>query len=255
MTATDLLPEAIRLVEEAGARGLTVRLLGGLAFRTKVPDWAGRPAGEHPDLDLAIPGSDRHALTALLLEAGYAADRQHNLLHGDRQLYFFHPEAGHSVDVIVDRLVMCHTLDLRGRFELDSPTLDPADLLLSKLQVVRLNEKDAIDILARLSAVPLTKDDAGGISIGRLVSVTSSDWGWWRTATGNLATLRELAGEPALTGGFRLDVPRLAVAGDRLAQLQRLLDEAPKSLGWRLRARLGERVPWYDEPEEVEHAR
>jgi hypothetical protein len=190
----------------------------------------------------------------LMTDAGYVADRQHNILYGDRQLFFDHPEAGHSVDVIVDRLVMCHTLELRGRLELDAPTLPAADLLLSKLQVVRLNEKDAIDIIVLLSAIPLADADRDAISTPRIVSVTSRNWGWWRTVVGNLATLREFIAE-GRAGAFGLGPDALATAADRLGKLQRMIVDAPKTARWRLRATVGERVRWYDEPEEVQHVR
>ena len=42
--------------------------------------------------------------------------------------------------------------------------------------------------------------------------------------------------------------PAAQVAGLRAA-----IDEAPKSTRWKLRARVGDRVTWYAEPEEMEH--
>jgi hypothetical protein len=254
MVEVDLLSDARSLVDEADRRGLTARLLGGLAIRARVPWWAGRPAGRRPDIDLAIRSAERTRLSTLLVELGYTADRRHNALHGDRQLYFFHPQRGHAIDVIVDRLVMCHTLDLRDRLSLDPLTLPAADLLLSKLQVVRLNDKDASDALALLSAHELADRDADGIAIDRILAITSHDWGWWRTVAGTLAKLALLA-ERDMPQAHGLDEPRRRAALDRVAHLVQLMADAPKSVGWRARAVIGERIRWYEEPEEVDHMR
>jgi hypothetical protein len=254
MEPADLLGRAVAVVDAATERGIQLRLMGGLAFRAKVPAWPGRPSAAQPDIDFVTLHEHRRTLTDLLVEAGYRPDRQHNVLYGDRQLFFLHPDAGHAVDVVIDRLVMCHTLDLRRRLELDSPTLTSADLLLSKLQIVRFNRKDALDVLALLSAYPLTEGDSDGISLSRILGHTSADWGWWRTVTGNL----ELLGRIMETD---LDPVEVTAPGDdlssvtvRLARMSSAIEAAPKSLAWHLRGRIGERLQWYDEPEEVRHA-
>ena len=64
---------------------------------------------------------------------------------------------------------MCHRLDLRSRLHIAGPALNPADLLLTKLQIVELNRKDAIDMIALLLAHPLGADgiDAARAFIAR----------------------------------------------------------------------------------------
>jgi hypothetical protein len=254
METVDLLGRAVSLVEIGTERGITVRLMGGLAFRAKVPAWPGRPSAAQPDIDLVTTHEARSSLTELLVEAGYRPDRQHNVLYGDRQLFFLHPEAGHAVDVVIDRLVMCHTLDLRRRMELDSPTLTSADLLLSKLQIVRFNRKDALDVLALLSAYPLTDGDADGISLPRILAYTSADWGWWRTVTGNLELLGQIVESDLRPAEVTAPGEDLSGVTARLARMSSAIEAAPKSLAWHLRGRIGERLQWYDEPEEVRHA-
>ena len=179
-----------------------------------------------------------------------------NSLNGDRQMYFI-ASSGRPVDVMVDRLVMCHTLDFRPSFRNSSLTLDPADLLLSKLQIFELNAKDAHDITHLLAGVPVgTAQSAGAdggdvIDTGRFGEVLGADWGWWRTCTGNLEKLPALIAEnPGL-------VPQTAPF-DPLAQAAQLLEFAksvPKGVKWRLRANVGDRVRWYELPEEVAHLR
>ena len=134
-------------------RGLKLRLLGGLGVRVLCPDFPPRlRAGQ--DMDLACAGKRRRDVAAYLEKSGCVPDKMFNTLNGDRQMYFIAP-SGRPVDVMVDRLVMCHTLDFRSSFGNSSLTLDPADLLLSKLQIFELNAKDARDITHLLAGVPV----------------------------------------------------------------------------------------------------
>ncbi len=198
-------------------------------------------------MDLACPSKGRREVAAYLEASGCVPDRRFNNLNGDQQMYFMAP-SGRPIDVMVDRLVMCHTLDLRPSFRNSSLTLDPADLLLSKLQIVELNAKDMHDITHLLSGVPVGSGE-GVIDAGRFGEVLAADWGWWRTSTGNLDKFPKLlADSPAL--------PPPGRRFDPLAQAARLLEiahEVPKTLKWKTRARVGDRVKWYELPEEVAH--
>lgn len=242
----DPLPEAVALVEGAARAGLRLRLLGGLGVRVLCPGFPPRlRAGQ--DMDLACASKGRREVAAYLEQSGCTPDKMFNSLNGDRQMYFTAP-SGRAIDVMVDRLVMCHTLDFRPSFGNSSLTLDPADLLLSKLQIVELNAKDARDITHLLSGVAVS-DAPGAINAKRFGEVLAADWGWWRTVTGNLEKLPALLAESPEMVPPR---PRF----DALAQAARLLDVAksvPKSVKWKLRANVGERVRWYELPEEVAH--
>jgi hypothetical protein len=59
----------------------------------------------------------------------------------------------------------------------------------------------------------------------------------------------EFAGEP----GCAISKAELAMARARILELERELEEMPKSRRWKLRAKLGERARWYEEPDEIEH--
>jgi hypothetical protein len=244
----DPLPEAVALVRGAAAAGLKLKILGGLGVRVLCPDFPPRlRAGQ--DIDLACLGKTRRQVAEHLEQAGCAPDRRFNNLNGDRQMYFTAP-SGRPVDVMVDRLSMCHTLDLRPSFGSSSPTLDPADLLLSKLQIVELNAKDAHDIFHLLSGLRVGADPARpSIDPGRFGAVLASDWGWWRTVTGNLAKLPDLlSAQPHLAPPqARFDPLTQA------KQLQEVAETVPKGLKWKLRANVGDRVRWYELPEEVGH--
>src|SRR6201988_2188662 len=140
--ASDPLPEATTLVRGAAEAGQQLKILGGLGVRVLCPDFPPRlRAGQ--DIDLACLGKGRRKVADYLESAGCEPDKRFNNLNGDRQMYFNAP-SGRPIDVMVDRLSMCHTLDFRPSFgssSAQSPTLDPSDLLLSKLQIVELNAK------------------------------------------------------------------------------------------------------------------
>jgi hypothetical protein len=262
-TLADPLAESLRVVELATARGLTVRLMGGMAVRAHAPDWTARTRRTEVDLDFVTTSRDRTAFYALLADAGYTPDRQHNALFGQKQAYFVDTARNRPVDVIVDTLLMCHRLDFAGRLGASRPTLPLAELLLSKLQVVKINRKDVLDALVLLAEHPLGRDDGapdasqgqGAINVPRIVAITSTDWGWWRTVTGNLDKLAqylESEYKPAdLDVGKGRDV--LFDPGAQVRELRAAIDAAPKSTRWKMRARVGERVAWYEEPEEVGH--
>jgi hypothetical protein len=252
--AHDPLPEAKELAEGAAGAGLGLKLLGGLAVRVVCPDFPPRLRRDQ-DMDFG-----RKDVAAYLERSGCRPDRRFNNLNGDRQMYFTAP-SGRPIDVMVDRLTMCHALDFRPNFGRLPLTLDAVDLLLSKLQIVELNAKDARDVMQLLGALPLRKasaaDGAGGrpavaspfIDTQRLAKVVGADWGWWRTVTGNLTKFPSLVSEsPEL---LPPDPPCDPL--DQARQLLELADAAPKGVKWRLRANVGDRVRWYELPEEVGH--
>jgi hypothetical protein len=241
---------AVATVEAANARGVPLRLLGGQAIRYLTPGYPPRVRGDQ-DMDFASVSRAKRQVMDLLAELGFEGDRRFNTMHGDRQMYFRSPDGATTVDVIMDRLRMCHVLDFGARIGRMPCTLDVTDLLLSKLQVVQQTEKDVHDIVYLLAAHEIRHaDEPGTIGLARFAQVLADDWGWWRTATGNLDRVVELV---------RGDLARLVPAGaandpvEQAAELRRYADAMPKTLKWRLRSRLGERVQWYELPEEVAH--
>jgi hypothetical protein len=247
--ATDLLNEAKSLIDLATERGIALRLVGGLAIRLLTPDLP--PRGRMgQDLDFASASSTRRRLVELLTERGYDPDKNFNALYGNKQLYFAHPGSGLAIDVLIDKLHMCHTLEFADRLTRMPYTLDAVDLLMSKLQIVELNEKDADDCLRLLVTFPLEDGaDADAIDLRVFRTLIGDDWGWWRTVTLNLERITALLNggpRPSIEGG-RLD------ARTQLQTLSEVAESAPKSRRWRMRARIGERKRWYDVPEETPH--
>jgi hypothetical protein len=242
--------EAVGICEAAAHAGITVRLVGGLAIQYLTPEFPAR-GGDRQDLDLATLSSDRRVLTQFLAERGYVADKTFNALYGHKQLYFQSTQTGRSLDVLVDRLHMCHTVEFKDRLGRMPVTLDVSDLLLTKLQIVELNEKDAQDVLYLCSAYPVRDgDEPATISLDRIRLIVGNDWGWWRTVTLNLDRILTLASDDHTKlipeGGKHRAVEQLGV-------LSQAVERAPKSLRWKARARVGERVRWYEVPEETPH--
>jgi hypothetical protein len=244
------LEEAVQICTTAADERITVRLVGGLAIQYLTPEFPPR-GGDRQDLDLAIEASDRKRLTQFLAEHGYVADKNFNALYGHKQLYFQSTHSQRSLDVLVDRLHMCHTVEFKGRLGRMPVTLDLTDLLLTKLQIVELNEKDAQDVIYLLSAYPVRNgDEPGTIGLDRILPIVGNDWGWWRTVTLNLNRIMALA-----DGDRRTLVPERVKynAVEQLGSLSKAIEAAPKSLRWKARARVGERVRWYETPEETPH--
>jgi hypothetical protein len=158
--------------------------------------------------------------------------------------------SGRPIDVLIDKLSMCHELEFSGRIARMPYTLDPLDVLLSKLQIVKLNEKDVRDIVYLLAAYPIREgSETGTIPLDLYRPIVGDDWGWWRTVTMNLAKIAELVAESP-------DLVPAGAAHDPAAQCAALAaaaEDAPKSRRWKLRARVGDRVRWYQEPEESTH--
>jgi hypothetical protein len=247
--STELVPRALELIEAAAAEGIPLRLVGGLAVRVLCPEFPPR-LRERQDLDLASVSAARSQLTEFLIERGHEPDKRFNALYGHKQLFFSAPD-GVAVDVLIDQLDMCHVLSFRDRIERMPTTLDVTDLVLSKLQIVELNEKDVQDVLYLLSAYEVRDgDEVGAIGLDRMIEVVNDDWGWWRTLTGNLEHIRDLA-----TGGSATLIPANATcdAVSQIDALVRAARETPKTLRWRMRATIGDRKRWYRLPEEQGH--
>jgi hypothetical protein len=240
----DPVAEGTRIATAAFERGIPLRVLGGVAVAILCPSSQRPPLNRiYGDIDLATTGGSREAVKTLMAGLGYGEDREFNMLHGHRRLYFWDDRNRRQVDVFVDEANLCHRIDLKARIETVPLTLSLADLALLKLQVVETNEKDYLDLCAIFADYDLSDDDTG-VNSPYLARLAASDWGLWRTmgmvAQRTEAFARRLAGFAA--GDLVIE---------RLGRLRSELDAVPKSRGWKLRARVGERKRWYELPEEV----
>ena len=249
-TVRDAFDESVQVVRAANAKGIPLKLLGGQAVRVLCPLFPHR-ARDDQDMDFACVASRKREVIDFFGELGFRGDARFNTLHGDRQMYFTTADGATSVDVIMDRLNMCHVLEFTDRIDRLPDTLDVADLVLSKLQIVELNQKDVHDLLHLFSAFEAKPgDEPETVGLDRIGSVVSGDWGWWRTTTMNLDKLAQLA------DGEHHDLlpqARRFEPADQARRVRAFCDEVPKTLKWKLRAKVGDRVQWYELPEEVGH--
>jgi hypothetical protein len=245
---SDVLSEADRVLELSSTAGATVRLIGGVAVaqHRHVPEIPAL-ARAYADIDLVVHRGHDRILRGVLESNGYTPNKAFNSLRGDRRLLYYDEPNGRQIDVFVGQFLMCHHLDLDDRLSMDPQTLAPADLLLTKLQIVQLNPKDTLDALALLHQHEVGEERSGDVmGVDRLIHVTSHDWGWYTTFTDNLAAVAAAA--PGI-----LPPEALAPIGERIESIGRALTDSKKSLSWKARARVGRRIPWYELPEEVRH--
>jgi hypothetical protein len=241
----EIVAEAQRLVAVSAERNVVARLLGGTAFVTAAGDCLPTSRRESiEDIDLATRKRDASQLEAVLIDNGYTPNATFNAINGaTRQVYYDTIRRRH-IDVFVDRFEMCHVIPIGKTLTESRVTLPLAELLLTKLQIVQLNAKDAVDANALLRASELGDVDADHmINVPRLAAMTAADWGLHHTVT---ITLNRLAEHVP-------DSDARAAVASRVAEIQQAMDTAPKTTKWKLRDRVGDRVRWYAEPDEIAH--
>jgi hypothetical protein len=246
---TSILPSIVdegrRLLDLAHGEGATLALLGGVAIRLHASDIPTALDREYKDLDFAVPKGRGRDASKVLGESGYEPEVSFNAMNGNERLLFHDLEHGRQVDVFVGSFRMCHVIPLTERLSMGQPTVPLAELLLTKLQIVELNEKDVRDTLLLFYGHEVGDHDDDAVNGRRIAELCANDWGLWRTITVNLERCREMIGSYDLPDE---DGRRIA---DRFGAVLDRIEAEPKSRGWKLRARIGERKRWYELPEEV----
>lgn len=241
--------ELKRIVQASSEAGVILRVIGSLAFQMHCPRFGFLQAAmgrAYTDIDFAAYKKQAREIKDLLASLGYGEDREVFIVSQGERSIFNNPDNHLHVDVFYDKLDFCHLISWADRLEVDAPTIPLAEMVLEKMQIVRINEKDVIDTIMLLLEHPLGDNDAEVINIGWIAHLCSKDWGLWRTTTMNLDKVRQLAHSyPQLTEGQKDQV-----AAQVDAALGRIEAEN-KSMAWRLRARVGDRVKWYKEVDEV----
>jgi hypothetical protein len=245
------------LVAAAEGVDVVVRVVGSTAIHLHCEAAAQaheRVQRRGKDIDLVVRSRDRKRLRALLERDGYVVDQDLLVAMEGMRFCFTHPTTGIELDVFVDRMEFSHTLDLSRRLELDACAVPLEDLLLQKLQVHDLTRNDLLDAVVLLGTHPVASesDDRELIDAGYVAGLLAHDWGLHHTAVANLERIvRALHGaEGDALGGPQLVAP--ALTGAEL--LRAAIDGAAKSRGWRLRARIGERMQWWEDVDEREGA-
>jgi len=246
-TEPRLVSDARRICEQASSRGVEVRLLGGIAIWLRSSDDVRTQLGrEYADIDLVTVRKHSKSLRDLLESLGYLGNKMFNATQGDRRLYFNSADGNHHLDIFVDRFVMSHELDLGPRLTTEPVSLPAAELLLTKLQIAELNHKDAADTAMLLIGHELSdRDGPGLLNAAYVAEVCGEDWGFYTTVTDNLSKTE------ALLDDILFDAPQRQIVAKRVDRLLTDLEAAPKSRGWRRRAKIGRRKRWYETPDDT----
>jgi hypothetical protein len=247
-TLSDLVAEMHRLIHAASEAQIQLRAFGGLAIllHSQIdPRFFRRDA---PDIDLLVSKNDRQKLESFFRSMGYSPDKQFNLLNGMRRQIYHHDSSDLHIDILVGDFEMCHKLPLENRLHVDPVTIPLAELLLSKAQIVELNRKDAFDIISLLLNNDVGPEKDGKIGSDRIAWLCAQDWGLHKTTSINLERVRQtFLAEP-----LGLDSEKQELVLHHIRGLQSAMEAEEKPLAWRLRDRVGTRVRWYSEVEEVD---
>ncbi len=245
----ELQREATDLIATAAGLGLTVRIVGSAGIRmhcseaAAIMDELERPA---KDLDVVVRSGDRGRLRSLLEARGYVIDRDLLVAMEGQRFSYHHPDSGVDLDVFVEKLEFCHTIELGGRWELHASTIPVEELLLQKLQVHELTQCDVLDAAVLLAAHDVgAGSDVEEIDSRHVAALLARDWGFHRDATANLIRVRDATG-----GELRLLGDRVRRVRDGVAQLAEVIDGTQKTMAWRMRARVGERMRWWEDVED-----
>ena len=246
----EFVEEALRLVREAEARRITLRILGSVAYRLQcarnVHLFEGM-ARALTDVDFGAEKSQNRQIRDFMVGQGYVPDDAIYMISEGTRHAYLHSQTNLNVDVFADELYFCHRIPLKGRLTIDSPTICTTDMLFEKMQIVEINLKDFKDTLVLLLEHPLgTRADGNKhINVDYIVDMMSKDWGFYHTFTTNLRRVPDFIKEFAAIDERAADVVRQRIAG-----LLKRIEDAPKSLGWKLRAKIGTRKIWYQEVSE-----
>jgi|HubBroStandDraft_1064217.scaffolds.fasta_scaffold09290_4 hypothetical protein len=241
--STDMAERARELHDTLRQHGIAAKLIGGLAIALRCPGLAEHGlARDYHDIDVCSRSRDAKKMDAAMAGLGFEPHKHFNAMNYGRQMMYSNPVTGLHVDVFLDVLRMCQELALADRLNTDDhPSLPVADLVLSKLQIVELTEKDKTDLLGLLLEHDLTSDDTG-LNVGRVTDLCRTNWGWWQSSVITLEACRTQAASS-------LAAQDAGLASGRIEKLLAAIDAAPKSVKWKARARIGTRAKWYELPE------
>jgi len=247
------LEEALRIIERARGEGIPIRIMGAIAIRLHAKKilGQGQPLKRNiTDMDFVGYSNHKTKIETFITDLGYE-QRKAMLTPGlllNRLIFFSKKDPSKHIDVFLDQLQMCHTINFRNRLEVDYPTIPLAELLLEKMQIVKISEKDIKDMLVLLVEHDIGKVDHETINAELIAETLSRDWGFYYTVTTNLSNLKKF------TESYKISEEEKSIITERIDKLVQRIESEPKSLRWKMRAKVGTRRKWYDEVEEVERA-
>jgi len=245
LSEQDFMANMERIILAGKENGIQLRLIGSIA--TRIHSESARTQvipRALTDIDLVGYSSQARHTAQLLEKLGYKGDEDFNMLHGSERLLFYGKNGLH-IDVFFDVLSMSHKLDLRGRLELDYPTIPLTDLLMTKLQIFQLNEKDVKDMICLLNDHEFAQADLPEkINSKYIADLCAKDWGVYKTFTMNINRI--------LNYLQKLDAkdPMRTLVESKCRDLSTKIEETPKTTKWKMRAKVGEKKRWYELPQD-----
>ncbi|MBS7645734.1 MAG: hypothetical protein QXR65_07270 [Candidatus Bathyarchaeia archaeon] len=246
----NLIEEATKILNEAENRNIIVRVMGAIAFRLHSPNfsWIHEKFNrEISDVDFVTYSKYSAEVTKLLEEFGYRMERALAVYETKRRI-FYPNNRKYVVDVFLDELNMCHKINFKHRLEVDYPTIPLAELLLEKLQIIEFTKKDFIDVIMLLREHEVANNDSEAINREVITNLLSDDWGFYYTATNNLKKLKGFLVEHCDISGVLSDSD-IKNIDEKIGFILKAIDEAPKTMKWKMRAKIGDRKKWYQEVE------
>ena len=241
--------ELKRIIEASNNARLMLRVIGSLAFQMHCPKYGYLQAAmgrAYTDIDFAAYRKQSREIKSLMAGLGYVENREVFIISEGNRAIFENTSNHLHVDVFFDKLDFCHIVSWDGRLEVDAPTIPLSEMLLEKMQIVKINEKDIIDTIMVLLEHPLGDNDKEMINIARIAELCAKDWGLWRTMTMNLEKVGQLA-----RGYNQLPEDHKTMVVSQVNQALARIESEPKSMTWRMRGRVGDRVKWYKDVDEV----
>ena len=244
---TDLSKEMNCLIEAARESEILLRVLGGLAIQVHHKTIHPVFAREYHDLDFVIASRQRREFESFMPTVGYSPHKQFNVLNGAQRQIYYHDGSEMKLDIFVGVFEMSHKIPLDGRLHIHPVTIPLTELLLTKAQIVEFNRKDALDIASLLLYVGTGSSDEDYINLTRIAELCGNDWGLYKTTSLNLKRVEEVVSEEslALADSERSQIKK------RIEEILHVFDSMPKSIQWKMRDKVGTRVRWYEEVEEV----
>ncbi len=246
-TQFDVVQEMYRLIDAANAKNIQVRAIGGLAVEAHNIKKHPLFRREFGDLDFVIAGKQRRDFESFMPTVNYSPHKQFNVLNGDQRQIYYHNDNDMKIDIFVGNFEMCHKIPLENRLTFDPVTIPLAELFLSKAQIVELNRKDALDITSVLLNNETGSSDNETINLKIIAQLCSQDWGLYKTTSINLGRVVDIVHEKDIN----LSESERDLIMSRVQSIQKTFEEMPKPIAWQLRDRVGTRVKWYIEVEEV----
>ena len=243
-----LVDEALRIIELAEKQGTALRVIGAIAIELHSPKYSylrkelNRPP--HKDIDFVTHARNRKSLRKFFAGIKYQPLAGMAVLYGQTRHTYNNEVNGDEVDVYFDKLDYCHKIDLTERLELDNPTITPADLLLQKMQIVVINEKDLIDASILLREHEVGDVDGDAINAKYISHLLSGEWGFYYTFTRNLENVKSW-----LNKQERMEEESKDDICGKIDKISRRVANEPKSFRWEARAKIGTKKKWYNDIE------